>query len=182
MDRNLNSSVTHWTWCQTKGWSWERSSHNYVSLWIVPEIPFGSLSVPLFTSGGIFSLSAPGKHKNPGMRLMLSRALAKRAVQNPGVSRTFQASPDEFKMFRMEETWKKGRLKRGWCPGTAVEHPSCTRSSKFHCYSQVAPPNGRGENFQKLLVVSDLITLTPIPTFPSLGKQEWDVLDTGLTF
>lgn len=36
------------------------------------------------------------------------QGLGQMCCTNPGVSRTFQASPDEFKMFRMEEMWKKG--------------------------------------------------------------------------
>lgn len=38
------------------------------------------------------------------------QGLGQMCCTNPGVSCTFQASPDEFKMFRMEETWKRGNI------------------------------------------------------------------------
>lgn len=46
-------------------------------------------------------------HQKPWDEADAVQGLGQTCCTNPRDSRTFQASPDELKMFRMEETWRK---------------------------------------------------------------------------
>lgn len=57
-------------------------------------------------------LHQAGSSQKPWDEADAVQGLGQMCCTNPGASRTFPVSPDEFKMFRIEETWKKGNKAR----------------------------------------------------------------------
>lgn len=70
-------------------------------------------------------LHQAGSSQKPWDEADAVQGLGQMYCTNPGASCTFPASPDEFKMFRMEEMWKKGN--KAWMmscniSGTSILH------------------------------------------------------------